>query len=191
MDNEQSVTQWVQKVIQGEEGLVQAQLVERFLCRLTALARSKMRDVRGFEDEQDVALSAMKSFLVRAPRDEFHQVSDRNALWSLLAAITIKKAITARRRMLAKKRDIRRSQSLDEVLTSGPDHAFLDSVFDEGNRLLSELEDETLREIAKLRLEGYTNEEIAESIGRSVKTVERKFLLLRKRLAAELNREDD
>ena len=45
---------------------------------------------------------------------------------------------------------------------------------------LAALDEEFLREVAMYKLEGYTNEEIAEKISRSVKTVERKLALIRK-----------
>jgi DNA-directed RNA polymerase specialized sigma24 family protein len=187
MDQEQSVTQLIRRVVQGEQGMVQEELVQRFLERLTALARTRLRSVRGYEDEADVALSAMNSFLVRAPKQDLGPLGDRHALWSLLAAITIRKSITVRRRMFAQKRDVRRSRSLQDLLVEPPTHQFLDSVFEEGNRLLDSLQDPILRQIALLRLEGYSNEEVAARIGRSIKTVERKLQLIRRRLQAELD----
>jgi DNA-binding NarL/FixJ family response regulator len=39
--------------------------------------------------------------------------------------------------------------------------------------------DDRLREVAILRLHGYTNQEIAEQLGRSVKSVERYLKLIR------------
>ena len=154
---EQSVTQLIQRVASGEQGEVQDQLVERFLHRLTALARSRLQDVRGYEDEHDVALSAMKSFLMRAPDEGSEAISDRNALWSLLAAITIRKSITVRRRMLSQKRDVRRARSLHDLLHHEPTKEFLDSVSDEANQLLESLDDPTLKTVARLRMEGYDN----------------------------------
>lgn len=177
---EDSVTEWVEQIVRGESGEPQSQIVSRFLARLTALARTRIGGLRGDEDEADVALSALKSFLIRAPQQEFRDLPDRDALWSLLAAITLKKSISARRRMLAQKRDVRRVQSFDDVLTVDPSHEFLDSVVDEGNRLLESLDDPVLRDVARLRMEGYSNQEIAERIDRSVKTVERKMMLVRK-----------
>ncbi len=191
MDADPSVTQWILGVTQGDTGEAQERLLERFLHRLTALARTRLRHVHGVDTESDVALSAMKSFFLRAPKHEFEQLHDRDSLWSLLAAITIKKSISARRRMLAQKRDVRRDIRLDELLHAGPTRDFLDSVYDEGNRLLEEISEPTQREVARLRLEGFSNEEIAEKIGRSIKTVERKLNLVRKRLRDVMGQDDD
>jgi DNA-directed RNA polymerase specialized sigma24 family protein len=184
MASDHSVTRLIQVVQLGLEGESEAQerLVERFFSRLTALARKKLGGVRGYEDEHDVAISAMKSFLHRLKKGEFTQLTDRNSLWALLAVITLNKASGAQRRQLAAKRDIRRNLSLEETLHKGPSDEFLHSVFEEGNRLLDSLADDTLRTVAQMRMEGYSNEEIADRIGRSVKTVERKFRLIRQQL---------
>lgn len=183
----ESVSRWIRDVQLGLEGESQEQLLERFFGRLTELARKKLGGVRGYEDEQDVALSAMKSFFVRAPKGEFSQLSDRESLWALLAVITLRKAASAQRRQLAQKRDVRRNLSLDEKLREDPSDEFLNAVIEEGNRLLDALEDDTLRTVAQLRMEGYSNQEIADHIGRSVKTVERKLRLIRQQLERALS----
>lgn len=41
------------------------------------------------------------------------------------------------------------------------------------------LDDETLRGIVELKFQSYSNEEIAERIGKNVRTVERKLSLVR------------
>jgi DNA-directed RNA polymerase specialized sigma24 family protein len=89
--------------------------------------------------------------------------------------------------MWSQKRDQRRATSLHDLLHAEPTTEFLDSVYAEGNQLLESLEDPVLREVAQLRMEGYSNEEIAERIDRSVKTVERKFQLIRKYLQTTLD----
>jgi DNA-directed RNA polymerase specialized sigma24 family protein len=48
-------------------------------------------------------------------------------------------------------------------------------VVEEYQRLWTRLGDDSLRLVLDLSLEGYTKEEIAEQIGRTVKTVERKL----------------
>ena len=106
-----------------------------------------------------------------------------------MAAITLRKAISLQRRQLAGKRDVRRLQSLDKLIHDEPSDKFVDSVVSEGNSLLSELDDETLQLVARLRLEGFSNQEIADKISRSVKTVERKLQLVRKRLEVALEAE--
>jgi DNA-directed RNA polymerase specialized sigma24 family protein len=52
--------------------------------------------------------------------------------------------------------------------------------------LLALLGDEELRQVARARLEGYTNEEIADRMSLSLATVERKLMRVRKRWQEEL-----
>ena len=189
--NQHSVSEWLDDLKRGVEGEPQRQIVQRFLHRLELLARTRLKNLRGYEDEQDVALSAMKSFLMRVPVEDIPGLKDRQSLWALLAAITINKAISAQRKQLAQKRDARREQSLEALVSEQPTADLLDSVVHEGNRLLESLDDDVLRKIAQMRMEGFTNEEIAKSIQRSVKTVERKLQLIREKLRAEIGKTHD
>jgi DNA-directed RNA polymerase specialized sigma24 family protein len=68
-----------------------------------------------------------------------------------------------------------------------PDPAFTALVSDHVQWLLRQLEDEQLREIALLKLEGCTNPEIARQLGCALSTVERRLRLIRLRLEGHLN----
>ena len=72
-----------------------------------------------------------------------------------------------------------------------PSAELVDSVISEGNQLLETLPDESLRLVARMRMEGYSNQEIADHIDRSVKSVERKLRLIRKVLESKLAVEDE
>jgi DNA-directed RNA polymerase specialized sigma24 family protein len=69
---------------------------------------------------------------------------------------------------------------LAAVVGSEPTPEFAAQVADELSRLLGELRDDPLRQIALLRMEGYRNEEIAARINCSLRSVERKLDLIRK-----------
>ena len=60
------------------------------------------------------------------------------------------------------------------------DPAFAAEVADELRRLLEALDDDLLRQIALLRMEGYSNEQVAERLGCGLRSVERKLSLIRK-----------
>jgi DNA-directed RNA polymerase specialized sigma24 family protein len=183
MSGEGSVTHWIHEVRSGAEGDAQQQLWERYFGRVVALARAKLGSLRGYEDEEDIAISAMKSFFMRASRGRFPRLSDRTDLWPLLVKIAVRKTADAQRRLLAGRRDVRRATSLEEVLVVKPTLEVVERLRDETNQLLDVLEDESLRAVARLKLQGYGNIEIAERIGRSVKTVERKLALIRVQLS--------
>jgi DNA-directed RNA polymerase specialized sigma24 family protein len=59
---------------------------------------------------------------------------------------------------------------------------------DECHQLLALLKTGQLRAIAVWKMEGFTNEEIAVKISRSLQTVERKLALIRKTLEKDVKR---
>jgi DNA-directed RNA polymerase specialized sigma24 family protein len=62
---------------------------------------------------------------------------------------------------------------------------------DECQRLMDELRDDSLRRVALLRMEGYTNEEIARELRCSRRTVARKVELIRRTWLGEGERSDE
>ena len=73
--------------------------------RLVRLAAAKLpgHGRRAF-DEEDVALSAFKSFCARAGEGQFPQLAGRDDLWRLLAALTVRKAAMMVRHQTRQKR---------------------------------------------------------------------------------------
>src|SRR5947207_15944655 len=87
-----SVTLWIKQLKAGDRQAVQ-QLWERYFHRLVGLARKRLRDTpRRAADEEDVALSAFDSFCRNAGAGRFPDLADRDGLWRLLAAFTVRKA---------------------------------------------------------------------------------------------------
>ena len=68
---------------------------------------------------------------------------------------------------------------LTNMLGREPEPAVVVEAAEECRRLLAQLEDEQLRQIAQWKVEGFTNEEIAAKLGRSLPTVERKLARIR------------
>ncbi len=66
------------------------------------------------------------------------------------------------------------------VIGQEPTPEFAAMVAEEFERRLLGMGDDTLRRIALLKLEGYTNEEIGAQLGCVVRTVERKLDVIRK-----------
>jgi DNA-directed RNA polymerase specialized sigma24 family protein len=66
------------------------------------------------------------------------------------------------------------------VIGSEPDPAFAALLAEECQRLLERLDSDELREMALLKLEGYTAEEIAERLDCSLRTVHRRLALIRR-----------
>jgi RNA polymerase sigma factor (sigma-70 family) len=162
----------------------------RYFQELLALARSHLSArIRGREDEEDVLQSMYKSFCLRQRRGDF-DLSSRDDLWKLLVQVTLRKARNTANRHLQGKRDVRREASGGAAPTSDADEpgAFLDQIdTDEPTpaeaALLNEaleqrfqaLREPELRRIALKKLEGFTNQEIADDLQCTVRTVERKL----------------
>ena len=190
-----SVTHWL-GALKGGDAAAAQRLWERYFDRLVRLARAKLGAMpRGAADEEDVALSAFHSFCQGAARGRFPRLDDRDNLWRLLVTITARKALDQVRRQARQKRgggrvlvgsaqaggeDDTDGAGLDQVVGREPTPQFAAMVADECRRLLAALGDETLRRVALLRMEGYSDEEIAARVDCSLRTVSRKLALIRK-----------
>ena len=191
MSSPGSVTHWIQALRGGDPDAAQ-KLWERYFPRLVGLARKRLQGARRrVEDEEDVALSAFKSFWRGARQGRFTQLADRNDLWRLLVVITARKAIDVWRREGRGGGRVAGESALldpagsadagiDQVVGSAPTPEFAAEVAQECQRLLDLLGDDELRSIAVLKMEGHTNEEIAEQLGCSLSKVERRLRLIRK-----------
>jgi DNA-directed RNA polymerase specialized sigma24 family protein len=150
-------------------------------------------------DGEDVALDALKSVFLGAPQGRFPLLTDRDDLWSLLVVITRRKAAKLVRNEQAAKRGggkVQQASALPATVEDGPlfgeeigkepDPAFAAAVTERCRRLLDQLDEATLRPVAVLKMQGHTNREIGEKLGRSVANVELKLALIRKTWAAEV-----
>lgn len=188
MSNNHSVTTWIGLLREGNDEAAQ-RLWERYFGRLVAFARGKLNGLsRRVADEEDVALSAFHSFCQAAQR--FPRLNDRDDLWQILVMLTARKAFQERRAQQSLKRggtvgdDGRRtpavaSADLDEVIGSEPTPEFAAIVAEQFEVLLGKLPEAELRQVARLRLEEYTTEEIAVRLGIAERTVRRKLVLIR------------
>ncbi len=192
-----SVTRWMGDLQAGDLAAAQP-LWERYFDRLVRLAGARLRGSgrRSAEaDEEDAVLSAFDSFCAGARHGRFSKLADRDDLWRLLVVITARKVQAQARRMRRRKRGggLVRSMTdlfsdggesgadgLDRIVGDGPTPEFAAQVAEECGRLLDALGDEPLRLVALARMEGYTNDEIAERLGCARRTVARRLDLIRK-----------
>ena len=123
----------------------------------------------------------------------FPQLDDRDNLWRLLVVITARKAL----KQLAHEHRQKRGggtptgpmgiypigpddeAALEQVVGDEPTPEFAAQVAEEYRRLLDLLGDETLRQVAVWKMEGYGNDEIADKLDCSRRTVARKLEAIR------------
>jgi RNA polymerase sigma factor (sigma-70 family) len=192
MTDSDSISIWLEEVKHGDEEAAR-QLWERYFPYLVRLAQKRLAGIpRRLEDEEDVALSAFESFCRAADLGRFPDVHDRHSLWRLLSRITHRKAVDLVRRTRTGLGDARvrtgSGMSGSKTSTAQPAALVADEndtpdlaamLADEVRRLLQMLPDEELRTIAVAKMEGYTNEEIAERLGCVERTVERRLKYIR------------
>lgn len=194
MQSEGSITVYLQKLREGDRDAARV-LWDRYFRRLVGLARDRLRGFPdGHDAAEDVALSAFDSVYRRAELGQYERLDDRGNLWSLLFVVTVRKAIDHARREVRRPDAAGRISGLTDleenavagVLGSEPTPELAAQVADECRRLLDLLRDDSLRSVALLKMEGYTNREIAGKLGVVEETIERKLKRIRKAWTAEV-----
>jgi RNA polymerase sigma-70 factor (ECF subfamily) len=186
---------WLAALLDGE-----ARTVEQFwgeygerLNRLAERHLSSRLSRRVGAD--DVVQSVCRTFFRRAREGQF-ELSDAEALWRLLCVITLTKCRMTARFHGRERRGINREQPLDAAPgdSIGPGNAIAGGepppdqaaeLDDELQRLLSALDPEQ-QQVVDLKLQELTNEEIAEQIGCSERTVRRVLARVQSRLRGML-----
>jgi DNA-directed RNA polymerase specialized sigma24 family protein len=178
------VTLWLGQLQAGDPAAARP-LWDTYFHRLVGLARARLRTApRRAADEEDVALSAFDSFCRNAEAGRFPDLNDRDGLWRLLAAFTLRKATHHVRDAARLKRGggaaaESGSGVLGEVFGREPDPVLAAEVAEECDRLLAALGDPELRRVALLRMDGHSVEEVAAAVGCAPRSVKRKLHLIR------------
>lgn len=189
---------WLQELSQNNEEATQ-QLWELYFEKLVRLARRKLDGLPlRTTDEEDIALSAMYSFCRGMAAHRFDGIAEAGELWKLLVTITARKVCAQRRLHFAQKRgggkvrgesifintsdhDSPHDAGIGEVLGREPTPEFAAGFAENCRVMIDALEDETLKQIVILTLEGYRVPEIAEKLGCARRTVERKLHIVREK----------
>ncbi len=142
-----------------------------------------MRTLLGWCLVRGHSVSAFHSLCDGVKKGRFPDLRSRDELWSLLLVIASRKAAKRRRAEGTLKRDCGHAGPLgaaDEVAASEPTPEFAALLADEIEHLLSLLGDDELRAVARGKLEGQSNEDLASTLGYTVRTVERRLALIRR-----------
>jgi DNA-directed RNA polymerase specialized sigma24 family protein len=194
MSDDEQITAWLARLA-GNDARAAEAIWQAYFAKLVRYAGRKLEGLRlRAEDQEDVALSAMQSFYDGFRKGRFAKMDNRDDLWKVLVTITARKACAARRRSLAQKRGGGRVRGesiygkaggedmdagLHHELGSEPTPEFAAMFQENCQVLLDLLQDETLRTVAVLRLQGYSNAEIAAQLGCVERSVERKLERIR------------
>jgi RNA polymerase sigma factor (sigma-70 family) len=176
-----SVTTWLDALKAQQQDAAQ-QLWNRYFALLVTVARRHLKGTRREVDEEDIALSALKSAMLGVQNNHFPRLADRSDLWPLLVTITARKAVNEIRRQRTGKRDRSAEAPLadvNQILANDPTPEFALRLTEAIQELVRSLGDAALETIAQRKLEGYANEDIAKELNVSTRTVVRKLARIR------------
>lgn len=186
---EQSVTGWFHALQTGDEAAAE-RLWDRYFHKIVGLARAQLA-IDATYDEEDLAVSVFDAMVKLAKEDRYADLASRDELWGLLIVIARRKMVNrARYRSRQRRGGSLKSDPLvdpDHLVSNDPDPELSAIVEDECQHLLNLLDDDDLRMIALLKLEGKTGSEIARQLDVSERTIKRRSVLIRKRWEMELN----
>ena len=183
----------INSVRQGDEQAA-AELVSRYESELRVLARVRLTDpsLRRVVDSMDICQSIMANFFVRAAAGQF-DLETPEQLLALLATMVRNKATDRVRSEQRDRRDVRRvaKTSIEELglqeaqKTPGSLVAHQEML----NLVRDQLNDEE-NEIAELRLNGCSWEEIAQQIGGTSEAIRKRFSRAIDRVATQIGLDD-
>ena len=190
--SEEPVSQWIEQLSEADP-LAAQRLWEHFCKRLMSYARGRLKAAtRRIYDEEDAAVSAFRSLCRGIEAQKFPNVADRDNLWALLLMIASRKIMNRNRYDDQQCRSGGRTISesvLDHTGSTNPLHSISAreptpelsaEVADLSEYLLNLLPEADLKRLVLLKLEGHTNEEAAEMMGVTRRTVHRKLERIRR-----------
>jgi DNA-directed RNA polymerase specialized sigma24 family protein len=189
MSADGSISRWLDELRAGDRQAATG-LWQRYFARLVELARARLQGApRRTADEEDVALSAFDSLCRGVEGGRFPELADRDGLWRLLVVLTVRKAAHLKRDASRQKRGGKPAAGdeadLEHLLDAGPTPEFAAQMAEESQRLLERLGDQELCAVALWKMEGYTNEEIAQRLDCGLRSVGRKLRIIRSIWAQE------
>lgn len=187
-DDDMPLSLWLDRLHCSDTDAVDAIWGECFE-KLTNYARRKLKTMPASDrDGEDIALSAIDTFVRRVEKKQFSGVLNSEDLWRVLFDITGKRVSREQRKQLAMKRGGGEVKNEADLLkpngSSGSVGGMVDTrqqffqqLDEDRNELLARLAKlpggEMLVKVVNLHLEGNTHKEISELLGVSVSTIER------------------
>jgi len=166
----------------------------RYAERIRMLAtRQIAHDLNPRFDAEDIVQSVFHTFFRRAAEGEY-DVPAGEGLWKLLLVISLNKLRAVADHHRAARRDVRHtvnSARYDQAISTefGRDEAALNILHMVIDELLDSLPS-SHRPIIEMRIEGYEVTEIARTLQRSKRTVERVLQAFRQKLDAQIREGD-
>lgn len=181
MSSAGSVSHWIAQAKQGDE-LALAKLHQRYWPALVGLARQRLRGSPIPSDEEDIAQQAFLGFYQAVQRQRVPKLVNRHQFLALLSHIISCKAcnqvtheLTARKGSGRVQQGSAIARLAEDSACSPLEEAILKDCY---QKYVGDIP-ENLRSCAELFLQGYTRQEIAQQLGCTDRTVDRKLALMR------------
>ncbi len=166
---------------------------KHFYKRLISATRNRIIDTaRRVADEDDVVNTVFGLCFHATREGKYPDLQDRYSLWGFLLSVSEKQLINLNRDHTRQKRGGGKTRGesvfmnplnpdrrgIEDIVGAEPTPEFAAMVAEQSEVLLSQL-DESQRRVATLKMAGFQNSEIAESLEVSISTIERKLSLIR------------
>ncbi len=191
MESGLAVTRWIAHLRDGN-GVAAARLWKFLEPRLLRLGRKRLRSTpKTYYDEDDLAQSAFHALCSAIQNGRYEDLADREEVWKLISTIALNKL---RKRVVSEATKRRGGEmqrnDFDSALNSQSDELCPRQKLlmeEECERLLELLRRDEIKQVALLRVEGYTNEEIANALNCTRRTVQRRLDFIRNVWSRELD----
>ena len=192
LDDEGSVTRVIRQMQRGNRDGADL-LWERFFLRLKLLVRDRFRSRHGISDEEDLALESLGELFQGLMAGKYPSLKNRDEFWRLLVTVASRNVVDQINKERRQKRGGGRvfhesafgnargnNEALFEQIaaeTETPEVQLM--VSERCAELLESLRDPELQAIAVMRVAGSTNQEIADAMGVSLRSIERRLAEIR------------
>ncbi len=187
MDDASSVSDWIERFRENGNEIAALKLWDRINPRIRELSRRWIRKV-GLPvsfDEDDVTVSVFATFCDRLRSGQLPELNDRDGLWRLLIVMTARKANDYAKTARAQKRtngienpDVS-LHAISELRDTQLEPSIEVMMEEQCQTMLKALGDPVLESVVLLKLEGYSNVEIAERLKYSRRTIQRMLELVK------------
>ncbi len=196
---EQASTELVDRWRQGDHQAAN-ELYQRYVERLSGIVTAQLADrLRSRTDADDVLQSACRSFFRRVKDGQFEFDADDD-VWKLLVTISLNKLRSQVRKHSAAKRDA--AQEVSRSNNQVPDDFHLEKLTETPSPVEAFIFAEMIERVStklgadhavllQLRMEGHSQQEIAEALQTSDRSIRRMLDNIREALNTELEEADD
>jgi len=196
-DNAITMDSWIGR-LQAGDNVAAEDLWQRYYKKMVKIAYRRLSgSARTMADEEDVVVSAFKSFFRALDEDRAPKLQSEDEIWQLLVTLTARKAIKQIRYESRDKRQGEAGKSqhdavpVEELIGSEPTPEFVLAITDEYRQLNERLLDDEMRLIALRKMEGYSNAEIAQELNTNLRTIQRRLAVIRALLVDALDEEQN